>query len=535
MANITKALVEAVRIPQHGQIFIRDDQLKGFALRVTDTGVKSFIWEGRIKGRVRRITLGQFPALTVLDARKTALETKTAVAHGEDPAQDRAEIRAERTFGDLADAYLERHAKQRKRSWREDDAVLKNHLPSGWRNRRLSDITREEVIQLRDTVARKENPRVKNKEERKKGMPYAANHLVRLLRTMFNLARDWGMLVGDNPATRIKLLSETKRDRFLSPDELARVNSALAQEPNEYWRAYFALSLMLGTRKGELLVVKWSDIDFRQKTLRISQTKAGRPHILPLPAPAISTLESLPSREISEWVFPSIDSKTGHLASPKHAWERIRKAARVPDVRVHDLRRTLGSWLAASGYSLPLIGRALNHTQVSTTAIYARMNLDPVREALEHNAAMMLSAGLTQGANGHAPKPSMKDRKSPSPLAEITSPQTEPRRWVELSRQELYEYIWSRPALSLAHEFGISDRGLGKICERFEIPVPSRGYWQKLSAGQRLERTPLPRLKTKLPSKIQIRRTPTDTDAPTPDRPQAERQALSEKGSASSS
>lgn len=183
------------------------------------------------------------------------------------------------------------------------------------------------MIQLRDAVARKENPRVKDQEQRKKGIPYAANHVLRLLRSMFNLARDWGMLVGDNPATRIKLLSETKRDRFLSPDELARVNTALAQEPNEYWRAFFALSLMLGTRKGELLVLKWTDIDFRQRTLRISQTKVGRPHILPLPAPAISILEPLPSRETGEWVFPSAESKTGHLASPEHAWERIRKAA----------------------------------------------------------------------------------------------------------------------------------------------------------------------------------------------------------------
>ena len=291
--------------PPHGQIFIRDDQLKGLALRVTDTGSRFFIWEGRIKGRVRRITLGQFPTLTVLDARKAALETKTAVVYGEDPAQERAEVRAERTFGDLEDAYIERHAKQRKRSWREDQAVFKNHVPSGWRHRRLSDITREDVIQLRDAVARKENPRVKDQEQRKKGIPYAANHVLRLLRSMFNLARDWGMLVGDNPATRIKLLSETKRDRFLSPDELARVNTALAQEPNEYWRAFFALSLMLGTRKGELLLLKWTDIDFRQRTLRISQTKVGRPHILPLPAPAISILEPLPSRETGEWVFPS--------------------------------------------------------------------------------------------------------------------------------------------------------------------------------------------------------------------------------------
>ena len=510
MAKITKALVEAVRIPHHGQIFIRDDELKGFALRVTDTGAKSFIWEGRVKGRVRRITLGQFPALTVLDARKAALETKTAIVRGEDPAQERAEIRAERTFGDLADAYLERHAKQRKRSWREDEAVFKNHIPSGWRNRRLSDISREDVIQLRDAVARKENPRVKDKEQRKKGMPYAANHLLRLLRSMFNLARDWGMLVGDNPATRIKLLSETKRDRFLSPDELARVNAALAQEPNEYWRAYFALSLMLGTRKGELLVAKWPDIDFRQKTIRISHTKAGRPHILPLPAPAISILESLPSRHIGEWVFPSSESKTGHLASPKHAWERIRKAARVPDVRVHDLRRTLGSWLAASGYSLPLIGRALNHTQVSTTAVYARLNLDPVREALERNATLMLAAGTPTSTVVEDAEPAAPSVQIGATTERLGFPKEGRTGWIELSREDLYEKVWSKPAADLAGEFGITDRGLGKICARFQIPVPPRGYWQKLSAGQGVQRTRLPRLTTKGPSKIQIRRAPID-------------------------
>ena len=79
---------------------------------------------------------------------------------------------------------------------------------------------------------------------------------------------------------------------------------------------------------------------------------------------------------------------------PKKAWHRIRKSADVSDVRIHDLRRTLGSWLAASGYSLPLIGRALNHSNVSTTAIYARLDLDPVRQALEHNAKMMLSASI---------------------------------------------------------------------------------------------------------------------------------------------
>ena len=85
--------------------------------------------------------------------------------------------------------------------------------------------------------------------------------------------RDWGLLRGENPAARIRLLPETRRDRFLSPDELARVNFALDQEPNQYWRAYFVLSLLLGTRKTELLSARWSDVDLMRQTLRISRTK----------------------------------------------------------------------------------------------------------------------------------------------------------------------------------------------------------------------------------------------------------------------
>jgi integrase len=118
--------------------------------------------------------------------------------------------------------------------------------------------------------------------------------------------------------------------------------------------------------------------------------------------PAVELLRGLPSyqpRETLEpggsglprWVFPG-RGKSGHLEDAKHPWQRIRERAGVPDVRIHDLRRTLGSWLAASGYSLPLIGRALNHSNVATTQVYARLSLDPVRDALERNAALMLAA-----------------------------------------------------------------------------------------------------------------------------------------------
>jgi integrase len=374
--KLTQRIVDAAKAPKSGQTFIRDSELTGFALRITENGAKSFIWEGRVRGRPRRITIGSYPALSVLSARREAIKIRSAIAEGRDPSLEREAERREPTFGDLADAYMERHAKLHKRSWKGDALMIDGYL-SRWKTRKLSDIGPAEVARLHETVG-KENGR------------YAANRTLALLRTIFNIARDWRLFLGPNPTEGVKMFREEKRERFLSPDELRRVNEALAEEPNEYWRAYFPLSLLLGTRRSELLSARWADIDLEQRTWRLPMTKAGRSHLLPLPIPAVGILLSLPSNDKSEWVFPGSGS-TGHLAEPKKAWHRIRNRAGVPDVRIHDLRRTLGSWLAGQGYSLPLIGRALNHSSVSTTQIYARLDIDPVREALERNARLMFA------------------------------------------------------------------------------------------------------------------------------------------------
>jgi integrase len=372
MSTITKAAADSMVPPAQGQTFLRDDKLRGFALRVTAAGIKSFVFEGRVRGRVRRITIGQYPVISVSFAREEALRIKSAITQGRDPVMERAAERNVLSFRDLTNVYLERYAKSHKRSWKRDEQMLAGYLAS-WGNRRLSEITTADVARLHDHLGR-ENGR------------YAANRTVALLRTMFNLARDWDYLSGDNPASRVKFYREEKRDRFLSPEEVRRVNEALASEPNLYWRAYFPLSLLLGTRRGELLTAQWEDIDLEQKVWRISSTKAGRPHLLPLPNAAVEILGALP--RTSTFVFPG-KGAAGHMAEPSKAWQRIRKRAGVMDARIHDLRRTLGSWLAVQGYSLPLIGRALNHSNLSTTQIYARLDLEPVRTALEKTARLM--------------------------------------------------------------------------------------------------------------------------------------------------
>ncbi len=386
--KLTKAVVEQTEAPESGQKFVRDDALKGFALRVTASGAKSFVWEGRIKGRMRRFTLGAYPALTVAVAREQALAAKAAIVGGRDPSTERRNERRELTFAGLAARYIAEHAKPHKRSWKEDERRIKAHLLTRFGTRRLSDIRPDEIVAMQNLL------------KRERGL-YESNRVAVLIRTMFNIARDMRLFGGENPAARIKLFREDKRERFLSPEELRRVNNALADEPSEYWRAYFPLALILGTRKSELLAVRWEDIDFEQRTLRLPKTKAGRSHLLPLPSSAIELLSSLSSRAQSEWVFPS-RTGGGHSVEAAKAWQRIRQRAGLTDVRLHDLRRTLGSWLAAQGHSLPLIGRALNHSSLAATQVYARLDLDPVRRALEENAKLMF--GPSKDIGGTSPE-----------------------------------------------------------------------------------------------------------------------------------
>jgi integrase len=397
--RLTQAVVDRATRPASGQRFLRDAKALGLALRISSGGAKAWVWEGRVRGRVRRITLGHHPALSLAQARKKALTTAAAVSEGKDPAAERARERGELTFGAFAQRYIERHARPHKRSAAEDERMLRDVLPASdgkdrepapipatWKNRRLSDITRDELTQLHARLQRDSGP-------------YAANRALALLRTMFNLAKSWGALNGENSATGIHMFREEKRDRFLSPDELKRVLVALDAERDWRWKAYFKLSLLLGPRKSELLCARWSDVDLETRTWRMPTTKAGRSHLLPLPTVAVAILEFLPSRGCSDWLFPSNTAESGHLEEPKKPWKRIRSSADVKDVRIHDLRRTLGSWLATNGYGLPLIGRVLNHSQPSVTAVYARLNLDPVRQALEANARTMLGSIQEEEAN----------------------------------------------------------------------------------------------------------------------------------------
>jgi integrase len=376
MPKLTKRAIDRIRAPASGQIFLRDDELRGFAVRIT-RGAKSFILEKEINGRIRRMTLGRYGVLTVEQARKLAQEKIGHIGHivrGGDPAEDRRGHLHSPTFQDLETMYLERHAAHKK-SRKNDVSILNRHL-APWRPRKLSGLTRAEVARLHAQLG-------------SAGHRTWANRVVALVRMMFHLAEEWGLHLGPNPAARIRMFQEVERARYLTSEELPRFFSALAQEPSPFIRAALLVALLTGARRTEVLTMQWDHLSLAEGLWRIPDTKAGRPHALPLAVPLVDLLRQLPRVADNPFVFPDRHQR-GHLVNIDKAWSRIRRLAKVNDVRVHDLRRTLGSWLAGTGASLPLIGKVLNHSQTATTAIYARLDLIPVRKALEQNAHTML-------------------------------------------------------------------------------------------------------------------------------------------------
>ena len=244
-----------------------------------------------------------------------------------------------------------------------------------------------------------------------------ANKSLGMLRTIFGRARDWRVFTGENPASRVRKYTRPSRTRFVQPEEMPALMAVLQREREDI-QCFFLLCLLVGCRRTEGLTLKWADLDIAGALWHKSKTKTGFAHTIPIPRSLLERLDALP--RINEWVFAT---QRGHwcrsMASER--WSVIRRAAGLDDVTIHDLRRTCASWLCVQGTNLAVIGRGvLNHTNLSNTAIYTRLNTGPVAQALEENSTRMLGSG-----------PSVRPVMPSSP----TSPPPQAPAW-PLSREE---------------------------------------------------------------------------------------------------
>ncbi len=361
-----------------------DLSLKGFYLEVRDTGGKT--WRLRLQdesGKGRVINIGDASCVSYEEAKKRAKDLRAAAQIGQwgmvSPKRSKSEPQI--LFSDFVnDRYLP-YAQTRKRSINTDISVLNNHLLPAFGSRRLGEITKLELVSFH-TAKRQEG--------------YAAgtvDRMVILFRFMMNLAIKWELITKDqNPAAQFEFFNEPNaRERYLTQEEVQRLMAELDQSTNLDLRNIITALLITGCRKREILDAKWSDISLERNIWTIPITKQGRPHNLPITGDCKRFLLTLPSRGQSIYLFPS--PRTGlPYRSIFQSWDRVRRNAGMPELRIHDLRHSFASFLVNSGRSLYEVQRLLGHTSSRTTQRYAHLSNDSLAEAMTSANVAVLPA-----------------------------------------------------------------------------------------------------------------------------------------------
>jgi integrase len=438
--SFSKERLQGLPLPPSGKrTTYHDTKIKGLQLRISSAGIKTFSVYRRMKsGQPERVTLGRFPTMSVEQARQQAAVINAEIEAGSNPAAAKRAIRKEDTFADMFEQFLIEKKKRDgtpigERTKKDYRDVMRLYLEP-IKSKRLSHITRTDLKSIHNKVTRKS--------------PSQANRTLALVSSIFNFAADMELFDGTNPASRIQKNPASSRDRFAQSSELPHLFTAIGESNLS---DFFLLALLTGARRANVQAMAWRDLDLDARIWRIGMTKNGTPQNVTLSPEAVATLKA--RRHItgkSAFVFPG-EGKTGHLVEPKRAWQGILRRASVrrlldllessghltpeerkqaeqqvrtapttamkhyraiadslaidpamydmTDLRIHDLRRTLGSWQAKTGASMAIIGKSLNHKTHQATAIYARLDLDPVRQSVETaTQAMLEAAGIKQPA-----------------------------------------------------------------------------------------------------------------------------------------
>ncbi|WP_269514904.1 tyrosine-type recombinase/integrase [Brevundimonas subvibrioides] len=431
--RITKRTVDAAK-PKGRLYRIWDSDVKGFGLRVTPAGVKSYILayrpgDGGRAAPKQEFTIARHGVLTPDEARDKAAQLLASVKDGKNPQASRDAARGELTIAALCDLYLAEGTATKKASTLATDRLrIERHIKPLLGKKRISAVTDadvqrfvRDVAQGKTAVERKPTrAQVKSKtagdrnskrgeskaptvETRKRkdaaaqGGQGTATRTTGLLGAIFTFAVRRKMRP-DNPVHGVERFKDGKSQRFLSPAELGRVGRALADlgEGNA-GATVLRLLILTGARKSEIEGLRWDAVDIEGRCLRLADSKTGA-KIVPLGAPALVVLAAIERRKGSPFVFASDRAEGAHFVGTPKVWEKIRAAAALDGVRIHDLRHTYASLAASGGQSLPLIGKLLGHRDVKTTAQYAHLADDPVRAAADRTAEAAAAAMLGTSA-----------------------------------------------------------------------------------------------------------------------------------------
>lgn len=404
VVKLTKKAVDAA-VATKATLYLWDDDVKGFGLKVTANGVKTYILQYRLGGRSgksRRYSIGRHGNPWTPDsARKRAMVLLGEIAQGKDVVAERqreiAEAQSGSTIAELVDRFEKRHLliKCKPRTSREAMRLMQRFVLPIWGKRLTKDISRADVSRLHHDLA---------------GTPLQANRVLSHLSKMFNLAEVWGERPDySNPCRRVEKYKENRRERYLKTDEIARLLDVLdsycplghlkvapvtnvvtmsgaplrsvkaAEAMSPFAVAAIKLLLFTGARHGEIINMQWEWVDFENSEVHLPDSKTGAKTIH-LSAEAVEVLRQVPRVVGCPYVIAGV-SPGKPLQGLQNIWERIRQQAGLSDVRLHDLRHTYASIAVNAGMSLPIIGKMLGHTQAQTTMRYAHLAAEPVKAA----------------------------------------------------------------------------------------------------------------------------------------------------------
>ena len=379
--KLTKSVVDRLK-PTEKPYTVRDAEIPGYSIRVYSGGRKAFFYRYRVGGgrgaQIREPRIGDYGELTPDQARDIAKNWAASVRQGGDPIAERQTQRDAPVMSELFDQYLSEHAKRHKKpsSVRNDVRMIENRLRPAFGRKRVHTVTRQQIRAFHSSL---------------EDTPYEANRVLALLSKIFSFAADdleW-ISRGDHPVKGVRRFEEKKRKRYLSQAELTRLGEALAKAEggelersvSKYAVALIRLLVMTGARHGEILKLRWDELNFERGCIELSESKTGAKEIY-LPPAALQVLSDLPRQDRNPFVIVGRRRGT-HLVNVKDAWGAIRRDAGLDDVRLHDLRHSFASVGARAGMSLPVIGALLGHRETATTARYAHLSDDPLRAAAD--------------------------------------------------------------------------------------------------------------------------------------------------------
>ena len=353
-----------------------DETVTGFVLECRSTGGKTYYLRYQDTSyRQRQYRIGKVGDITFAAARKRAQQLRSEVVMGGDPGAEKAAIKAVPMYRELSVMHLA-EAKISQRSYSTTEMYMRCHILPRWGKVRLTDIETRAVSQW---LA----------EKRAEGLaPATVLKIKMIFSRSFSLGARWGVQGTEkNPVRGVvtKPLNNA-RERFLSAAEAARLREAVAQSQNTQLQHIVGLLLLTGARVRELLDARWEHVDVVRKSWRIPHSKSGKARHVPLSAAALAIIEGLPRFEGCPLLLPNPDTLKPYV-SIKHGWQRAIKVAKLPGLRIHDLRHSFASSMANSGISLLAVGKVLGHASYQSTQRYAHLANDTLLAAVEAGAA----------------------------------------------------------------------------------------------------------------------------------------------------